>query len=108
MITDDELYSQFLAIMSDMEFLEMEVEADEDKVSEIEDRLREWGCRAFRGHRWVLDQCCYWQHQYCVHCHAAKYPDLADKTCNVLTHEMGKMTEDEFLTRKGGNGHPWR
>ena len=68
-----------------------------DAMYGLIERLQRWGCSASK-HDWQYDQCGYWQHQYCIECGSAKYPDLAKRSCGELTAAMGKMTEAEFLS----------
>ena len=75
-----------------------------DALCGLIERLQQWGCRANK-HDWQYDQCGYWQHQYCIECGAAKYPDLARQSCGELTAKMGKMTEDEFLSANDESSH---
>jgi hypothetical protein len=90
-------FAEFRALMGRLGSLEFENDSDGDKVYDIEQDLNEWGCKAFNTHDWVYDQCGYWQHQYCLHCRCAKYPDLSGKRCGELTEKMGKMTEAQYL-----------
>lgn len=87
--------------MSELDFMDFESDKDCNGVGEIEDKLNEWGCRAFDRHEWIYDQCGYWQHQYCVHCRNAKYPEMARKRCGEIDAEMGEISEEEFLTANG-------
>lgn len=68
-----------------------------DALCGLIEKLQQWGCRADK-HDWQYDQCGYWQHQYCIECSVAKYPDMAKQSCGELTAKMGKMTEAEYLS----------
>jgi hypothetical protein len=70
-----------------------------DALCGLIEKLKQYGCDIC-GHDWVFDQCDYWQHQYCIECGNAKYPDLAKRSCNDLTSAMGKMSEEEFAQSK--------
>lgn len=67
----------------------------EGLIALIED-FQKWGCEAY-GHNWAFDQCGYWQHQFCIECMEAKYPDMAGQRCGELIETMGNMTESEYL-----------
>ena len=93
------LFADFREIVRKLDDLSYEM-PDHAKVEElcgIIESLQQWGCRADK-HDWIFDQCGYWQHQYCVNCGAAKYPELAGRRCGELDAEMGKITEEDFLS----------
>lgn len=67
-----------------------------DSLCDWIEKLQQWVCRASE-HDWQYDQCGYWQHQYCIQCGAAKYPDMAKQSCSELTVKMGEITEEDFI-----------
>ena len=77
---------------------ENEFNLNEDKVEEVYNQLNVIYCE-LTAHNFTIDQCGYWQHQYCTHCNQGKYPDLVGKRCGELTKEMGGMTEEQYLSK---------
>ena len=96
--SDLDLFADFRAIVQRLDDLSYEMldHPKADDLCGIIEEFQEWGCKADE-HEWDFDQCGYWQHQYCLRCGSAKYPDLAAKSCGELSNEMGKMGEAEFL-----------
>ena len=68
---------------------------NEEKAGEVLDQLNVLYCELTK-HNFILDQCGYWQHQYCTHCNQGKYPKLVVKNCGQLREEMGHMTEEQY------------
>ena len=86
-------------IIWDFEDVYTEEGADSDKVSKIENDLKEWFCNV-TGHDYNYDMCGYWQHKHCMNCGTPQYPDLNEKSCGELSAEMGKTTEEEYSESK--------
>ena len=93
-----ELLAEFRALVDRLDDLSYSTLQDPDCEALLEaiGGLQEWGCKVSE-HEWIFDQCGFWQHQYCSSCGAAKYPDLAKKSCGNLVAQMGRVSEGEFL-----------
>lgn len=67
----------------------------DNMLFELHEQLQKWYCSTF-AHNWTFDQCGWWQHQYCVRCHDAKYPEFEDESCSGLSEQMGDITESQY------------
>lgn len=72
-------------------------DAECEKLDEWEDQIAELRCKISGNHEWEFDQCGYWGHQYCLHCDAAKHPELASLSCRDAVDKVGKITEEEYI-----------
>ena len=92
----------FKDLMKRLDFVVDELldEANEkvvDELIDVVDELRIWGCESKSiEHDWQFDMCGHWQHQYCINCRQAKYPELSKKQCGELNALMGDMNEEEY------------
>lgn len=96
---NQDFFTEFRSIMLELQEIDFESDKDCDAVGEIEDKLNEWGCKAFNSHRWVYDHCGYWQHKFCEYCGKPQYEDLCGQRCSVLIEDMGNMTEEEYISQ---------
>lgn len=53
-------------------------------------------CTVKGKHDFIFDHCGYWQHKFCSNCGQKKYPDLALKSCDDSTKEMGILKEENY------------
>lgn len=53
-------------------------------------------CEIISDHKWILDHCGFWGHQYCVKCHEMKYPDLGKLSCSEAYAKLNGKTEEEY------------
>lgn len=71
-----------------------------EPLLQVIEKLELWICQARGSHDWILDQCGYWQHSYCVDCKELKYPYMALQRCGELDAQMGKRTEEEYNQKR--------
>lgn len=72
-------------------------DSEDSKLDDWLSEIRALRCTIIAEHEWIFDQCGYWGHQYCIGCHAAKYPDLAPLRCSEAKEKVGAITEEEYL-----------
>lgn len=75
-------------------------EDEEDKFCDWADEICALRCKLLGVHTWEHDHCGYWGHQYCYGCKAHKYPELAKMTCVRAIETIGRITEEEYQSRK--------